>query len=89
MIKTVQIRYCVMACLVTYKVVPEMPDPVLAFLLALVHIVPIGLTGLCSAMIHCVVAEQTRQAAEATAALAREQEQRLQDKRDQLAIEVE
>jgi hypothetical protein len=83
------ILYGVMACLVTYKVIPDKPAPVLAFFLALVHIVPIGLTGLCSAMIHRVVAEQGRQAAEQTAALARKREQRLQDDRDQMAIEAE
>ena len=82
------ILYGVMACLVTYKVVPEKPDPVLAFFLALVHIVPIGLTGLCSAMIHRVVAEQGRQAAEATATLARERERRMQADQDALAIEA-
>lgn len=83
------VLYGVMACLVTYKVVPEKPEGGMAFFLALVHIVPIGLTGLCSAMIHRVVAEQNRQAVERDAALAREREQRLQDDRDQLTIEAE
>jgi hypothetical protein len=82
------ILYGVMACLVTYKVVPEKPDPVLAFFLALVHIVPIGLTGLCSAMIHRVVAEQGRQAAEETATLERQRQQRMQADQDALAIEA-
>ena len=83
------ILYGVMACLVTYKVVPDAPAPGLAAVLALVHIVPIGLTGLCSAMIHRVVAEQTRQDAEDAAAVARQRQQRIQDERDLLAIEAE
>jgi hypothetical protein len=77
-----------MACLVTYKVIPDKPDPVAAFFLALVHIVPIGLTGLCSAMIHRVVAEQSRQAAEETATLERQRQQRMQADQDALAIEA-
>jgi hypothetical protein len=83
------ILYGVMACLVTYKVVPEKPEPVLAFFLALVHIVPIGLTGLCSAMIHRVVAEQTRQATEEAATLERQRQQRMQAEQDTLALDAE
>jgi hypothetical protein len=82
------ILYGVMACLVTYKVVPDVPDPGLAFLLAILHILPIGLTGLCSAMIHRVVAEQSRQAAEQAATLERERQQRIQADKDALAIET-
>lgn len=82
------ILYGVMACLVTYKVIPDTPVPGLAFFLALIHILPIGLTGLCSAMIHRVVAEQARQAAEQTATEERARQQRILNEQDQLAIEA-
>lgn len=81
------ILYGVMACLVTYKVIPPAPVPALAAVLALIHIVPIGLTGLCSAMIHRVVAEQGRQRAEQDATAERTRQSRIQAEQDQLAIE--
>jgi hypothetical protein len=81
------ILYGIMACLVTYQVIPEQPVPVLAFFLALIHILPIGLTGLCSAMIHRVVAEQGRLAAEQLAAAERERQSHIQAEQDALAIE--
>lgn len=80
------ILYGVMACLVTYRVVPDAPAPWLAALLALIHIVPIGLTGLCSAMIHRVVAEQARQAAEQAVTTRREREQRIQADKDAIDL---
>lgn len=81
------ILYGVMFCLVQYHVIPDQPDKVLAVFLSLVHVVPIGMTGFCAAMIHRAV--KLEDAAKEDVAMSKEDERlaRIQAARDELEIE--
>lgn len=81
------ILYGLMFCLVRYKVIPDRPDAALSFFLAIVHVVPIGLTGLCAAMIHRAVKHEQRAIEDEERQQANDRQQRIQAEHDALELD--
>lgn len=73
----------------SFHLIPDVPPPIVAVLLTLIHIGAIGAVTICSAMLHRAGedAKAERQHIEDTRARARED--RLQQERDALALEME
>lgn len=73
----------------SFRLIPDVPPPFVAVLLTLIHIGAIGAVTICSAMLHRVGEDAKAEVTRAAHSRDRDRQQRLEDERDRIALDME